>query len=176
MPRFREPAVLGGSHCEREVCRISGSDEGWPRIGDTAANGELRFRSVAEQEDLRYRDRVGMGDGQQRRSHVHPVRPRGRTSVQPELRRTKRAEHFDVLPEHAARMTRSERLHRGFFRGESPGEMRHGVAALRTIGDLPVREHAAQESLSVSLECAGDARNVGGIDAQSEDRHGSAPA
>jgi len=73
-------------------------------------------------------------------------------------------------------MAGSERFHRGFLRGKPSGEMGHRVAALRTIGDLPIREYTAQEPLSVSVIRASDAWDVGDINAQSEDRHASAPA
>lgn len=139
-------------------------------------NGQRWLRSVAEQEHLRDRDRIRMRDGQQRRLHTHAFGTRGRCSMQPELRRAKRAEDFNILPEHAARMTRAERFHCRFLGGEAPGEMRHGVPPARTIGNLTLREDTAQEPLSVSFKRAGDAWEVGGINSQSEDSHGSAPA
>ena len=131
---------------------------------------------LAEQEDFGHRDRIGMRNGEQRRSHPQSFRSRGRSAMQPELRRPKRAEHLDVLPQHAARMAGSERFHRGFLRGKPSGEMGHRVAALRTISNLPIREYTAQEPLSVSVIRASDAWDVGDINAQSEDRHASAPA
>ena len=73
-------------------------------------------------------------------------------------------------------MTGSKRLHRRFLGREASGQVGYGIAALRTIGDLPIREDTAQEPLSVSFECGGDTRDVGDINAQSEDSHGSAPA
>ena len=73
-------------------------------------------------------------------------------------------------------MTGSERLHGRFFGGKPSGEMRHRIAAPRTISNLSFREHTAQEPLSVPFKCAGDAWDIGDIDSQSEDSHGSAPA
>ena len=64
----------------------------------------------------------------------------------------RRREHLDVLPEHAARVPGSERLHRRLFRREASGQVRHGIAAPRTIGNLAVGEDAAQESVAVALE------------------------
>jgi len=73
-------------------------------------------------------------------------------------------------------MTGPERFHRRFLGSETSGQVRNGVAAPRTIGDLPIGEDTAQEPLPVSLERARDAWDVGDINAQSEDRHASAPA
>ena len=85
-------------------------------------------------------------------------------AVQPQLRRTAVAEHLDVLPQHAARMAGAERLHAGFLRGEAAGQRRDGIAAPRTIGDLSLREDAAEKALAVPLADVGDARNVGGVE------------
>ena len=73
-------------------------------------------------------------------------------------------------------MTRSERLHRGFLCGESSGEMRYGISAPRTIGNLAFGEHTAEKALTISFEGRGDAGNIGGVESESEDIHGFAPA
>ena len=96
---------------------------------------------------------------------------RGGAAVQPQLRRTADADHLDVLPEHAARVAGAERLHRGFLRREPPRQVRHRVAAPRTIGDLSVGEDPAQEAIAVALERLPDARNVGRVEPEPEDVH-----
>ena len=73
-------------------------------------------------------------------------------------------------------MAGPERLHRRFLCGEPPGEMRYGIPAPRTIGNLSVGEHAMQKALAIAFEGRADPGNVGGIEPESEDVHGVAPA
>ena len=139
------------------VTRRRGGLSGVRRAGRTASTAGCA--SVAENQHLRHRERVGVRDGQQRRTAAHRARaPRG-AAVQPQLRRPAAAERPRVAPEHAARMAGAERLHRRFLRREAPGEVRHRVAPPRAIGDLAVGEDAAQEPVAVALEraarCAG---------------------
>jgi len=135
-----------------------------------------RLRSVSEKEHLRHRQRVGMCDGQQRGSNPHTIGAGRRAAVQPQLRRSGQADHFDVLPEHAARMTGPQRFHGRFFRGESSCEMRNRIAAPGTISDLPIGEDTPQEAVAVPLEGRANAGNIGGVESESENVHDLASA
>lgn len=96
--------------------------------------------------------------------------------MQPQLRRPGQAEHFNVLPEDAARMSSAERLHRRLLRGEPTGKMGDRVSAARTIGNLPLGEDAPQETVAVTLEGRTDAGNISRVESKPEDVHDSAPA
>ena len=73
-------------------------------------------------------------------------------------------------------MAGPERLHGGFLCGEPAGEMRYGISAPRTIGNLSFGEHAAEKALAISFEGRGDSGNIGCVESESEDIHGFAPA
>ena len=118
-PDRRQPAF----HPPRDETRAR--DRGW---------------SVAEQEHLRHGERLGMRDGERANGGPSCASARRGAAVQPQLRRTAGANDLDVLPEHAARVPGAERLHRGLFRREPAGQVRHGVSVPRTIGDLSVGE------------------------------------
>jgi len=93
-------------------------------------------------------------------------------AVKLQLRRTSSAHNFNIAPQHLLRMTRAERFHRCLFGSEAAGKMDRGIPPPLTIRDLPVGEDAAQESLSVSFDCRGDARYIGSIEAKANDgRH-----
>lgn len=99
-----------------------------------------------------------------------------RTAMQPQLRRSVQTDHFDVLPEDAARVAGPERFHRRFLRGEPSREMRNRIAAPGTIGDLPIGEHTPQETVAIPLDGRADAGNIGGVESKSEDIHDPASA
>jgi len=89
-----------------------------------------------------------------------------------QLRRTSAPHDFNVAPEHLLGMTRSERFHRRLFGSEAAGKMDRRIAPALAVRDLPVGEDAAQESLAVSFDCRGDARDIGSIEAKANDgRH-----
>jgi len=73
-------------------------------------------------------------------------------------------------------MAGPERLHRRFLCGEPPGEMRYGIPAPRTIGNLSFGEHAAEKALAISFEGRADPGNIGCIESEAEDIHGFATA
>ena len=95
------PAMSADNTALLEVTRFarSGGDGRGPGC---SRRGQLALRSVAEQEHLCHCERVRMRDRQERRSHVHAGRAGRRAAVQPQLRRAKRPEHLDVLPQDAA--------------------------------------------------------------------------
>ena len=73
-------------------------------------------------------------------------------------------------------MTGPESLHRRFLRGKPAGEVRNGVAAPRTIGDLPVRENPVQEAVAITLERFRNPWNIRRVQTDSDDVHVRAPA
>ena len=79
--------------------------------------------------------------------------------------------HFDVLPQHAARMPGAERLHARFLRGEPAGEVRGRIPAPRTISNLPFGEDSLQKAVAVALQHVRDAGDVGRVEAQPDDVH-----
>lgn len=135
------------------------------------------LRRSGEQENLRERKFAGMTEGDERAARMECVKTPERAAGQPQLRRVSSlANHFDVLPENAARPAGPERFHRGFLRGEPRGEARNGIAAASTIGNLRVGEHAMQKPIAVAREDRADARNLGRIHAQPNDIHAGSPA
>ncbi len=112
-----------------------------------------------------------MSDGEQRLYDMHLFRAACGPAVQPQLRRPAEPDDFDILPEHSARVPRAERLHRGFLCGESPRQVRNGIAPPRTIGDLAVGEDPPQEPLAVFRVGVRDTRDVGGVEPEPDDVH-----
>lgn len=133
--------------------------------------------SVAEEHYLSHRERVGVRDRHERSLDEHALRAARGGAVELQARRTAAATHdFDVLPQDPLRFARAERFHRGFLRGEASRKMRSRIPPPDTICNLAGREHALQEPLAVLIEDLGNARNVGRVEANSEDVHGRTPA
>ena len=130
-----------------------------------------RGSRVSEKEHLRHGKRLGMRDGEERRAHAHAIGVSRGAPMQPQLRRSAHADDFDILPQHAARVAGSERLHCRFLGRETPGEMRYGIAPARTIGNLPLGEDPAQKAVAVATEHVGHAGDVGGVEADPEYVH-----
>jgi hypothetical protein len=86
-----------------------------------------------------------------------------------QLRRTAASNDFDRPPEHLRRVASAQRLHGRFLGGEAPGEVNRRVPATKTVGDLAFGEDALDEALAVSLDRVLDARDVGGVDAETND-------
>src|SRR5258706_9658826 len=94
--------------------------------------------------------------------------------MQVELRRTAAPHDLDVAPQDALRMTRTERLHRRFLGGESPGKMDCRDTPPPAVGHFGVGENAVDESIAIAFDGRGDAGNVGGVQAKANDvRHTS---
>src|SRR5438128_1541575 len=117
-----------------------------------------------------------MRDGEERSPRLKRLVPAKRASCQPQLRRTSMAEHFDVLPQDAARMPGAERLHRGFLRGKAAGEARDRIAVMRTISNLAVGENTVEEAVAVPLQYVAEARNIGGVEPEPDDGHARSSA
>ena len=89
-----------------------------------------------------------------------------------QLRRTAAAHDLNITPEHLLGMSGSERFHRRLFGSEAPGKVDRRIPSALAVRDLAVGEDAMQETLSVSLDCRGDARYIGSIEAKANDgRH-----
>lgn len=94
-----------------------------------------------------------------------------RSTMQPELRCPVIAEHFDVFPQDTSRVASTEGFHCRFLRGKTSRERGNGVAPPHTIDDLAFREDAFQKALPVLRVGRCDARNVGEVDAESDNVH-----
>ena len=89
-----------------------------------------------------------------------------------QLRRSAAPDHLDITPQHLLRVSRAERFHRRFLRGEPAGKMDRGIAASLAVGDLAVSEDATKEAITVTLDCCRNARYICGIEAETNDgRH-----
>ena len=151
------------------------------------AVGELRTRSgvvvarpaattavdsAAEDQDLGQRQRVGVGDGEERRTAADGLEPACGASVKPQLRRpAASADDLDVAPQHPLRVARAQGFHRGFFRGKAPGEMNGRLPPAHAIRDFALGEDTMGEALAVARHGGGDARDVGGVKAEPDDVH-----
>lgn len=94
------------------------------------------------------------------------------TAVKLQLRWPPAPDDFHVAPEHLLRVTGSERFHRGFLCREAAGKMNRRITSPLAIGDFAVGEDTVQETVPVSGDCRGDARDIGGIEAKTNDvRH-----
>jgi len=122
--------------------------------------------SAPEEHDLRERERIGVRDRQKRTAGAHRVEPALRAGMELEARWATVAHDFHALPEHILRVSRSERLHRGFLRRESSGKMNGGDTPTHAVGDLTLREDALDEPTAVPLDRCGNAWNVGCVDSE----------
>ena len=127
--------------------------------------------SVAENQDLRESERVGMRDGEERRSPADCGEAECRAAMQPQLRWPAAAHHLEVPPQHALRVAGTEGLHGRFLGRESPGEVNGRHAAPHAVGDFPFGEDTMGEPLSVSLDRVADAGDVGGVESEPDDVH-----
>ena len=141
-------------------------------MGDVA-NDNCGCGSVAQENDLRERELVGMRDGQLGRMAADRAKPSCCAAVQLQLRRAAPADDFDVAPPHALGIPGPERFHGRFFGGKPAGEVNRRLVAPHAICDFVVREDAVRETLAVALDGGGDAWNVGRVESQSDDVHAS---
>jgi hypothetical protein len=68
-------------------------------------------------------------------------------------------------------MPGAERLHRRLLGGKASREARNRIAVPRTIGDLAIGEHPVQKPIAVPFEDVPHARDIGGIEAETQDAH-----
>ena len=132
-----------------------------------------RLLSVAEADHLCEGEGVGMRDRQLRRVTADGLKPAPRAAVQLQLRRPPPADHFDVPPEDASRMTGTERLHRRFLGGKTSGKVDGRVAAAHAVRHLRLGENAVCKSLAVPLDRGGYARDICCVETDSNDVHTS---
>ena len=128
-----------------------------------------RVASGAEQEDLGERQRVGMCDGQERGLALHRGKAPGGSAMQLQLRWTATPDDLDVPPQHALRMAGAERFHRRLLGGKPAGKMNGRHPAPLAVSDFAVGEDSSQEPVAVTRDGVGDARDVGGVEAESDD-------
>ena len=147
----------------RRLILASRTDRPWATTGVVV--------SRPEQQHLRDRQRLGVRDCHQRCLDLHPLGMSGGAAVKLQAWRTTTTNHFDVLPHHTPRMTRAERLHGGFLRGEPARQMRRGIPPAGTIRNLRLREHALKEPIAVPIEERREAWDVGGVKADAKDSH-----
>jgi len=90
--------------------------------------------------------------------------PRG-ASMQPQLRRSSvLSDHLDITPQHALRVSGSQRFHRGFFRREPSGKMNRGISAAHAVCDFALGEDSMGELLVVSFDRRRDSGNVSRVE------------
>lgn len=112
---------------------------------------------------------IRMRDRQQRAARAHRLEAAACAAVELQSRRSTLANDFDSSPEHVLRMARAERFHRGFLRSKSSGKMNGRFTASHAVGDFPLREEPLDEAISVAGHGGGDARDVRGVDAETDD-------
>jgi hypothetical protein len=176
----RDGVIAGaaGSRCDGVSWRRRGTltpkdEREWAAQRQQALSPDRR-ESPSEDNDLSEGERIGVRDGQLRRLAADPVEAPGRTALQLQLRRPAGpADDLDVTPQHALRVAGAERLHRRFLGREPAGKMDRRMAAAHAVRDFAVGEDAPSESIAVALERRGDARNLRGIESQTDDGHAS---
>ena len=130
-----------------------------------------------EKQHLRERKRVRVGDGQERGCRTDLREPARAPSVKLQLRGTAVPHDLDITPQDAARVPGAKRLHRGFLCREASGKMNRGHAAPCAVRNFAVREHTPEEPIAVPLDGSGDAADISGVQAESDDvRHAMSPA
>lgn len=122
----------------------------------------------AEQQHLRERQRVRVRDRQERRPRSHGGESPRRAAMKVQLRRPAAADDFDVAPEHVLRVAGAEGFHRRFFGCESPGKVNRRFAPAQAVRDFVVGEHALAETIAVTVERGGNARDVGRVEADAD--------
>lgn len=133
--------------------------------------------STAEEKNLRERQMIGMGDGEERRSAAHGVEAAGGAAVQLEARGAAVTHDLDVTPGDPAGKPGAQRFHRGFFGGETAGEMNRCDPTPRAVRDFTLREDAPEKPIAMAFDDASEPIDVSGVDAESNNvSHGSSSA
>ena len=101
------------------------------------------------------------------------LEPTSGGAMQLQLRGAASPYHLDVAPQHAVRMPRAERLHSGFLGSKAPSEMNGRVPAAHTVRHLGLGENTVGKPLAVALDRDGNARDVCGVEPDSDDVHAS---
>ena len=151
---FRRPRRRHNSGCHRASESVN-----WRRC------------SRAQQDHLRERQRLRMCNGEEGGGGAHPRVADCRPTLKSQERGTALPHYFDVAPEDAVRMSRTERLHRRLFRGEPAREMRRRVSPPGGVGDLPLGENATEKPIAESSNGRFDPVDLRGVDAEADDIH-----
>jgi hypothetical protein len=121
---------------------------------------------------LSERQRIRVSDRELRRASADFREASGGAAMQPQLRRTTGLTHdFDIAPQHALRVSGSERLHRGFLGREPAGEMNRWIATPHAVRHFRFSEDSAGEPVAIAFERCGNARDVRGVESESNDGH-----
>jgi len=83
---------------------------------------------------------------------------------------------FDVAPEHALRVPRAERLHGRLFRREAASEMNRRHPSPLAVRDFAFGEDAVQKAVAVAFNRGGNARNIRGVETETDDVGHASPA
>jgi len=81
--------------------------------------------------------------------------------------------HFELAPADAEAEPGAERLQAGLLRREPGGQVRDGVPARPTVGELLLGEDALEEAVLPALDDPPEARDLHQIDADAADSHAS---
>ena len=134
----------------------------------------IRRIALPEDDGLGERERIGVSNREFRRAASDFGKAPGCASMQLQLRRTARqADHFDVAPQDALRMSGAERFHRSLFRGEPAGEVNSGFAPARAVRDFTVGKNPPGKSIAIAVDRGGDTRNFRRVESEPDDGHAS---
>jgi len=121
---------------------------------------------------LRDRERIRVSDRELRRTAANFCEARRGASVQLKFRRAARMTHdLDIAPEHTLRVPGAKRFHRRFLGRKPAREMDGRIVAAHAVRHFRLGEDPVGESLAITLDGVGDARNICGVESQSDDRH-----
>ena len=127
---------------------------------------------LAEEDDLRERERIRVSNRELRGSPAYLREAPGGAAVQPQLRRTSGLTNdFDVTPQHSLRVAGAERFHGCLLGGEPAREMNRWIVPSHAVGDFRFREDAVGEPFAVPFDCCSDARDIRRVQAESDDGH-----
>lgn len=125
--------------------------------------------SPPEQNHLRQRDALRVGDGEQGGPPAHPLESTPGAALEDEPWRAAGPNDLDVSPEHVLREPRAERLHRGFLRGESSREMDPRPVPPPAVRDFALGENPLNEALSPTHDHVLHAFDVRRIETEADD-------
>lgn len=126
-----------------------------------------------QQEHLSKRQRLRVGNGDQRAAGPHRRVPCGRSTVKPQRGWTAAANDLDVAPQHAVRMPSSEGFHGGLLCGEAAGEVRSWIPASRRVSDFAFGKDATEKPVAETRNGGLDPIDLGGVQAEADDIHTS---
>lgn len=127
--------------------------------------------SLRDDEDVRQRQILRVGQGQERRGAAHRAQSARRAPMKLQLRRSAAPNDFDVAPEHPLRVPRPEGFHGRFLGGKPRGEMGSRPSPVPAIRDLAIGKHPFQEPFTEPVDGLLDPGDLGGIESGADDFH-----